>query len=75
MQRNVYKVQIRLTDDDDNDIWRDFHLDMSLIYSWYLPDLNEDLGPAIIVFTPGDSFYIKAENKVKTYLAKNLLGK
>ena len=77
--RDMHKVQIRLEGYDDGEteeergpIWRDFYLDLSQVIGWYLPNLNEVLGPAIIVFINGDSFYIKQEIDVVAYLRENV---
>jgi len=79
MKNNIYRTQIRLSSSDEEieqgaeeSVWRDFYLDMSTIYGWYLPDLNEDLGPGIVVFASGDSFYLKQEPHVLKFLKENI---
>jgi hypothetical protein len=68
----IFKLHLHLTDPDDKTRWEALYLDVSRIYAWYLPTLDEDMGDAIIIFTPGDSFYVKQEDHLLEYLKENV---
>lgn len=70
----IYKLHLHLTDSVGVFRWEPFYMDVSRIYAWYLPskDSNDKVGPAVIVFAPGDSFYLKQEPHLLEYLKKHV---
>jgi hypothetical protein len=71
----ILKLHIHLTDPDDKVRWEPLYIDVSGVYAWYLPTYDEEVGNAIVIFTPGDSFYVKQEPHLLKYLQENVYPK
>lgn len=72
MTRNMFKLRISIEGDAGLE-WRDLYLDVNHIYGWYVPPLEKETGPSIVIFVSGDAYIIKQEPRIMIFLEKNLM--
>ena len=77
MNKNFYKLKLWIyKEENDDNIWVDFFLDVRKIIGWYIPptieeEISGEKSPAIVhIYVNGDVFSVKQEPHIKEYLLK-----
>ena len=74
MNRNVYRLEILVENEDESVEYRDFFLDVNHIIGFYIPDKEEQLQErGINILISNGTISVKQEDSIMDYLMENFV--